>query len=170
MSQASWLIKGGYSYGLKRSAPQSTDANYPVGSYVWVDTAANVAYILNGVTDGRAEWAVRPPDTVLNVADKQINVIGETYSQDFQYQDNPESLGGVEVVINQEGGSGDLPIGHNTGDLIRYNAGTGAWESCAEPAEFKQINLTPRDSPMEDTEGGVYYKSTDKSIYVCTED
>ncbi len=169
MIQTSWLIKGGYSYGLKRSAPQRTDATYPVGSYIWVDTAANVAYILNGVTEGRAEWAVRPPDSILTVADKQINVIGNAYPQDFQYQDNPESLGGVEVVVNQEGGTGNLPAGTNTGDLIRYNAGTGAWESCAEPAEFKQINLTPRDSPMEEAEGGVYYKSTDKSVYVCTE-
>jgi len=164
-----WVVKG-YSYGLKRQSPGFSDTNYPIGSYVWVDTVANIAYILNSVTEGRAEWAIRPPDAIQTTGDKQINIIGGADSQDnFQYQDNPESLGGVEVVINKAEGTGDLPVGHNTGDLIRYNAGTGTWESCAEPADFKQINLTPRDSPMEDAEGGVYYKSADKSVYICTD-
>ena len=59
--------------------------------------------------------------------------------------------------------------GTNTGDIIRWNASSQEWESCAEPFELKQINLTPMENAMEDTEGGMYYKSTDKTIYVCTE-
>ena len=59
--------------------------------------------------------------------------------------------------------------GTNTGDIIRWNAVTEAWESCAEPFEFTQINLTPAASAVADTEGGFYYKSGDKAIYVCTE-
>ena len=59
--------------------------------------------------------------------------------------------------------------GTNTGDIIRWNAVTEAWESSAEPFDFTQINLTPQAAAVEDTEGGVYYKSTDKSVYVCTE-
>ena len=171
MNNVSWLIKGGYAYSMRRCAPHETDTNYPVGSHIWVDTVSDVAYVLDRIIEGKAQWASRLPDTVLSVADKQINVIGEAYSRDdFQYQDDPQSLGGVGVIINQAGGTGNLPVGRDSGDLIRYNAGTGAWESCAEPAEFKQINLMPREFPMEDAEGGVYYKSTDKSVYVCTED
>ena len=59
--------------------------------------------------------------------------------------------------------------GANTGDIIRWNAATEAWESSAEPFDFTQINLTPTAAAIEDTEGGFYYKSGDKSIYVCTE-
>ena len=59
--------------------------------------------------------------------------------------------------------------GTNTGDIIRWNAVTEAWESSAEPLDLTQINLTPQAAAVEDTEGGVYYKSTDKSVYVCTE-
>ena len=60
--------------------------------------------------------------------------------------------------------------GTNTGDIIRWNAATEAWESSAEPLDFTQINLIPQAGAVEDTEGGFYYKSSDKSVYVCTED
>jgi len=59
--------------------------------------------------------------------------------------------------------------GNSTGDLIRWNATAEAWESCAEPFDFKQINLTPQAGAVENAEGGFYYKSGDKSIYVCTD-
>ena len=58
--------------------------------------------------------------------------------------------------------------GANEGDIIRWNAVTEAWESSAEPFDFTQINLTPAAAAIEDTEGGMFYKSTDKSVYVCT--
>lgn len=56
-----------------------------------------------------------------------------------------------------------------TGDIIRWNDVTEQWESCAEPLDFKQINLTPRASALENVEGGMYYKSDDKAVMVCTE-
>ena len=58
--------------------------------------------------------------------------------------------------------------GTNTGDIIRWNAVTEAWESSAEPFDFTQINLTPQAAAVEDSEGGMYYKSGDNSVYVCT--
>ena len=61
------------------------------------------------------------------------------------------------------------PEGTNTGDIIRYNATSGYWESCAEPFEFTQIILTPRESPVSEVEGAIYYKSTDNGVYVATE-
>jgi len=64
---------------------------------------------------------------------------------------------------------GELDDGTTTGDIIRWNAVSGAWESSAEPLDFKQINLTPALAAVEDTEGGVFYKSSDKTVYVCTE-
>lgn len=64
--------------------------------------------------------------------------------------------------------SSGLPSGTVTGDFIRYNTVTGAWEVAAEPLSFKQIVLTPAASAMLDIEGGMWYKSTDKSVYVCT--
>jgi len=60
-------------------------------------------------------------------------------------------------------------IGSETGDIIRWNETTGEWESCSEPFSLKQINLTPLAEAMENTEGGMYYKTGDKAIMVCTE-
>ena len=70
------------------------------------------------------------------------------------------------------GGSTFIPpagiVGTITGDMIRYNAGIGAWEVKHEPLAFKQIILTPALVAILDVEGGMWYKSTDKSVYVCT--
>lgn len=59
-------------------------------------------------------------------------------------------------------------IGTNVGDTIRYNG--VAWEVKQEPLVFSQIILTPAASQILDAEGGVWYKSSDKSIYICTSD
>ena len=59
-------------------------------------------------------------------------------------------------------------IGSVEGDMIRYNATMGAWEVKHEPLVFNQIILTPALAAILDAEGGMWYKSTDKSIYVCT--
>lgn len=60
--------------------------------------------------------------------------------------------------------------GANDGDIIRWNATDSKWESKAEPLDFTQINLTPQAAAVENTEGGVFYKSGDKKVYVCTSD
>lgn len=77
---------------------------------------------------------------------------------------------GAAVDITDQADENIIPDGSNTGDIIRWNSSNGSWESCAEPFDFKQINLTPLSEAMEDIEGGMYYKSGDKSIMVCTED
>lgn len=59
--------------------------------------------------------------------------------------------------------------GSTTGDIIRWNATTEAWESAAEPLTFTQIILTPASSAPSDVEGGIFYKSSDNSIYIGTE-
>ena len=58
--------------------------------------------------------------------------------------------------------------GTTTGDIIRYNSVSGAWEVKSEPFVFSQIVLTPAAAAVLDIEGGIWYKSTDKSVYVCT--
>ena len=64
-------------------------------------------------------------------------------------------------------GQTDYPVGTNTGDIIRYNAATGDWESCAEPFEFKGIVLVPMALPGGAVpEGYVGYNLVDKGIYV----
>jgi len=64
-------------------------------------------------------------------------------------------------------GQTDYPAGTNTGDIIRYNAATGDWESRAEPFEFKGIVLVPMALPGGAVpEGYVGYNLVDKGIYV----
>ena len=64
-------------------------------------------------------------------------------------------------------GQTDYPVGTNTGDIIRYNAATGDWESRAEPFEFKGIVLVPMALPGGVVaEGYVGYNAVDKGIYV----
>jgi hypothetical protein len=59
-----------------------------------------------------------------------------------------------------------VPAGTNTGDIIRYNAVTGDWESCAEPFVFQGIVLVPMTLPGSPVEGFIGYNAADKGIYV----
>jgi len=77
------------------------------------------------------------------------------------------------IEITMEGGGGGDSFdfaGTTTGDTIRYNSVTAAWEVKHEPLVFSQIILTPAAVAILDAEGGMWYKSSDKSVYVCTED
>ena len=67
-------------------------------------------------------------------------------------------------------GGGTIPDGTNTGDIVRWNAGTSAWEAKVEPLDFTQINLTPTSAAIDDVKGGMYYSNVNDSIYVCTSD
>lgn len=60
---------------------------------------------------------------------------------------------------------GCMPDGINTGDIIRYNAATGAWESCAEPFEFDHIIFTPTDTPPTPVHGGMYFNLSENAVY-----
>ena len=59
--------------------------------------------------------------------------------------------------------------GSVTGDFLRWNETEEAWEVAHEPIEFNQIVLTPSAIPVEDIEGGLWYKSTEKAVFVCAD-
>jgi len=61
---------------------------------------------------------------------------------------------------------GCIPDGANTGDIIRWNAATGHWESCAEPFEFDHIIFTPTDTPPTPVQGGMYFNLSENAVYV----
>ena len=105
-----------------------------------------------------------PAGTV--IAGKVDKIPGKKLSTEDYTTAEKNKLAGIP----SGGGSGALPDGVNTGDTVRYNADLGCWETKAEPLEFKQIVLTPALAAILDKEGGLWYKSTDKSVYVCTDD
>ncbi len=78
----------------------------------------------------------------------------------------PVGPAGPQGVV---GPPGDLPDGENTGDIIRWNAISGAWESCAEPFEYQGIVLVPMTLPGSPVEGFVGYNAADNSLYVAVE-
>ena len=62
-----------------------------------------------------------------------------------------------------------FPSASLTGSAIRYNAGTGAWETAVEPFTFRGIVLTPALASLITAEGAIYYDSSLKAILVCTD-
>ncbi|MFH2030835.1 MAG: hypothetical protein ABIJ40_09520 [Bacteroidota bacterium] len=62
-----------------------------------------------------------------------------------------------------------IPDGSVTGDIIRWNETTGAWEVKAEPILFNGLVLNPMSAPLDDIEGGLWYKDSEKSVFVCTD-
>jgi hypothetical protein len=63
-----------------------------------------------------------------------------------------------------------IPPGVNTGDIVRYNAISGNWETVTEPFEFKGLVLTPMlAAAAADIEGFMYYNSAEKAVKVCTD-
>lgn len=59
-----------------------------------------------------------------------------------------------------------VPPGDNTGDVVRYNATLGDWESEAEPISLQGLILTPLASPLSSDLGSIYFNSSDEKIYV----
>jgi hypothetical protein len=64
-------------------------------------------------------------------------------------------------------GSATFPDGSATGDLIRWNALTENWESCAEPFEFHGIVLVPMALPGAPVDGMVGFNIADNGLYVA---
>ena len=62
-----------------------------------------------------------------------------------------------------------LTDGSITGDFIRWNNISKAWEVAAEPAGLKGLILTPALASLVDVEGAIYYESTGKAVMVCTD-
>ena len=63
-------------------------------------------------------------------------------------------------------GSDELPDGANTGDIIRWNATTGQWESKAEPFELESLILTPTDISPVAVQGGMYFNLSQNAVYI----
>ena len=62
-----------------------------------------------------------------------------------------------------------LPQGDATGQIVRYNTVTSAWEVVSEPLIFKGLVLTPAVASLVEAEGAIYYDSNLKAILVCTD-
>jgi len=61
-----------------------------------------------------------------------------------------------------------IPSGIATGDILRWNAVTGAWEEVSEPFDFTEIHLTPK-AASTGAEGTIFYCSNDNYVYVGVE-
>ena len=61
------------------------------------------------------------------------------------------------------------PAGTHTGDFIRYNATSAAWEVAAEPLALQGLVLTPALAALVNVEGALYYNSANKAVMVCTD-
>jgi len=132
------------------------------------DSSGNIA-----INDGDPALAFVQGDAVYNyIADADS---GLAESSPDVIKPDWESVGvaytgALRWILHEIKPATSLDDGTNTGDIIRWNAVSEAWESSAEPLDFTQINLTPQAAAVANTEGGVYYKSSDKKVYVCTED
>ena len=62
-----------------------------------------------------------------------------------------------------------VPDGSETGDFLRWNAATEAWEVASEMLPVKGLILTPALSSLVDAEGAIYYDSKTKAVMVCVE-
>jgi hypothetical protein len=71
-----------------------------------------------------------------------------------------------ELIV---GGSGTMPGGSNTGDFVRFNAGSGNWEVAVEPIHLKGVVLTPAVASLVNAVGAVYFDSVVKALIVCTD-
>jgi len=185
-----WLIKG-YAYGYKSIAPSTNDLSYPI-PYIWIDRSSNIAYILGAIIDGMAIWTIKGPDLIINEGQiNQINVIGGSnlmdtdkgvtlgYASDeiVDVSEFTKNLSSQDLTVQKAlnridklnlGGTGTLPNGYYTGDLVRWNEDLGAWEVKSEPIQFKGIVLTPALASLIDAEGAMYYNSLQKAVLVCT--
>jgi len=107
------------------------------------------------------------PVAVLVEADQEIVTITRV-PEAFVVEVGLQGPAGPQGVRGDMGPGGDLAglLGSDTGDIIRWNASTRAWESQGEPFEFQGIILTPMGSPLSAVEGSLYYKAADNSLYV----
>ncbi len=67
----------------------------------------------------------------------------------------------------------DIPVlasGIENGDTLRWNSVTKLWEAKSEPFEYTQVVLTPSVEAILNKEGSLFYKSTEKVVYVCVDD
>lgn len=118
-----------------------------------IETILEAAQVITNVTEN--------PKVVIEGVDNVdiINVI-TTGPQGPPGEDGKDGTDGLGV----------LPDGNADGDILRWNETDQSWEVVSEPLEFSQIVLTPSEVAALNKEGSLWYKSTEKSIYVCTDE
>jgi len=112
------------------------------------------------VTDGNLFGVV--------VGGVKINDTDESHTLELKWNEDDIADRILNILVGGADKTLDLR-GSVTGDILRYNSVSGGWEVSAEPLSFTQINLTPAAAAILDIEGGMWYKSGDKSVYVCTD-
>jgi len=110
---------------------------------------------------------ITAPETrvvLIEAAEEIVAVVHQQRAMTIEVRRGPA---GPTGATGPEGPSGEMLDGVNTGDIIRWNAVTLAWESAAEPFEFAGIVLVPMALPGGVVaEGFVGYNAVDKGIYV----
>jgi len=113
-----------------------------------------------GLNDKDAAVIIRPTKTDIYTLDADSGL-----AEDSPNVIKPDLNAGLKRWIRTFV-SDELPDGANTGDIIRWNAATGAWESKAEPFEFDHIIFTPTDIPPIAVQGGMYFNLSQNAVYV----
>jgi len=101
--------------------------------------------------------------------DEIVAIVPQPQAVVIEVRRGPAGPAGATGPAGADGhdGSGIFPDGSATGDIIRWNAATGDWESRAEPFAFKGIVLVPMALPGGVVaEGFIGYNAADKGIYV----
>lgn len=154
-SQINWLVKG-YPYSLHRTNPTAVDNGFLV-SHIWINTSAETAFILSGITSGAASWTSRAPDYILNAGtEHEVRVIEKTAS-------GTVSTGGPTGEYHIQGTDQALDMGGPNQVTVEQT------KSAINTAQNGEIMLTPKAAALGGAEGTVFYNSLDDHIYVGTE-
>jgi hypothetical protein len=90
------------------------------------------------------------------------------YRIKFSHFDIEHSLLADDVGNITGGAPGELPDGIKTGNILRWNETTHAWEVKEEPFVLDEVKLTPKSSSTG-AEGTIFYCSDDNYVYVGVE-
>ena len=112
------------------------------------------------------------PQTEVILVESQgeiVAIVPQPQAVIIEVRRGPRGLPGKDGAPGLRGaaGSGIFPDGTATGDIIRWNAATGDWESCAEPFEFQGIVLVPMALPGAPVDGMVGFNIADNGLYVA---
>ena len=128
-----------------------TDIIAPISEAVLIEVREEVAVV---VPQGQAVVVEARTEAAIVVPQPEVVVV--------EVRRGPTGPAGPTGAPGESG----LPIGTD-GDIIRYNAATGAWESKAEPFEFQGIVLVPMALPGAPVDGMVGFNIADNALYVA---
>lgn len=111
--------------------------------------------------------AFNPRAVLIEAEEELVVIVPQRQAVVVEVRRGPAGPVGPIGPQGPPGALGDLPSGMNTGDIIRYNAATGDWESCAEPFEFQGIVLVPMALPGAPVDGMVGFNIADNALYVA---